>query len=64
MSLTIPTINSTDGDGNTVLHFVAAMKNHQAIELLLSCNDEAPGVLKVKASVGFKKIAMIIVVTK
>ena len=42
-------INHKDGDGNTILHLAAVRKNHQAIELLLSCNDEAPGVLEVNA---------------
>ncbi|CBI40931.3 unnamed protein product, partial [Vitis vinifera] len=42
-------INSKDGDGNTVLHLAAARKNHQAIELLLSCSDGAPEVLEVNA---------------
>ncbi|RVW50825.1 Ankyrin repeat-containing protein BDA1 [Vitis vinifera] len=48
-SKTLVVINSKDGDGNTVLHLAAARKNHQAIELLLSCNDGVPEVLEVNA---------------
>lgn len=41
-------LNSRDVEGNTVLHPSAATKNHQAVELLVNCND--PGVLEVNAT--------------
>lgn len=42
-------INSTDEEGNTVLHLAASRKNRLVIELLLNCNNPIPGILEVNA---------------